>query len=640
MSFRGFKVCLFSFLLINHAFAQKSITDSVYAIKGIDVYGTRLETFAVGATVQKFDTTQLLLRKAESISQLLSSSGANVKATGVSGLSTLSLRGGGSTHTTVIWNGLNIQSTMSGTTDFSNFPVSMFNSVRLQYGGSGTLFGSGAVAGVMHLSSGNILQQPNNVSVATSVGSANTKSGINSVKQGSGNVAVSIKAYLYTSDNDYKFINTAKIGSPKDTISNAEATQKGVTGDLAVEINKNIAWYVAGWYQHSDKNLQTSISNTSPNQSFQKDDQLYTSSNLRFANDKVSLNLKNGYIYNKIDYNNPLVDIDKRGVNHLNTIVNEVESKLRVNRNNELLAGINFTKELAYSNKYIGSRAHRNRLSAFGAFKSSLISNRLTTVVSLRDELVDNDIIPLVASLGADVQISKQIVLKGNISKNYRLPSLNDLYWGVTPFAQGNPELEPESGWTGEVSLNHRYSNKSSKLESSVTFFRTYINNWIIWQLNSLNRWQPQNFNTGKTFGAEINSAFAKKVGIVSTEIIGFYTYTHARVRSKNSGEKVMPYSPEHKFNGSMSFTVKNFLLRYSHTFNYVRYVDLAGTKLPYYNLGDLSAGYRFKMGRSKSEIVFNINNIWNTNYQVTQSYAMPLRYYTIALNVDINTNH
>ncbi len=633
-------IWLFILLLVDKSYSQKSITDSVYAIKGIDIYSTRLETFAIGATVQKFDSTLLLLHKAVSISQLLSNSGANVKATGVSGLSTLSLRGGGSTHTTVIWNGLNIQSSMSGTTDFSNFPVSMFNSVRLQYGGSGTLFGSGAVAGVMHLSSGNILLQPNNVSVTTSLGSASTKSGLISIKQGNSRVAASIKAYLYKSDNDYSFINTTKIGSPKDSISNAEATQQGVTGDLAVKINKNITWYVAGWYQHSDKNLQTPISNTTPNESFQKDDQLYTSSNLRFANDKTTINLKNGYIYNKIDYNNPLVDIDKRGVNHLNTIVNEVESKLRVNRNNELLAGINFTKEFAYSNKYIESRANRDRLSAFGAFKSSFFSDKLTTVVSFRDELVDNGIIPLVASLGADYQVSKQIVLKGNISKNYRLPSLNDLYWGVTPFAQGNPDLKPESGWTGEISLNHKYSSQSNKFENSVTFFRTHINNWIIWQLNNLNKWQPQNFNTGKTFGVEINSAFAKKIGIVYSEIIGFYTYTHARVLSKNSGEKVMPYSPEHKFNGSINFAIKNFLLRYSHTFNYIRYVDLAGTNLPYYNLGDLSAGYKFKMGRSKSEIVFNINNIWNTNYQVTQSYAMPLRYYTIALNVDINTNH
>ncbi len=640
MSFRSLLIWLFILLLVDKSYSQKSITDSVYTIKGIDVYGSRLETFAVGATVQKFDSTLLLLRKAESISQLLSNSGANVKATGVSGLSTLSLRGGGSTHTTVIWNGLNIQSSMSGTTDFSNFPVSMFNSVRLQYGGSGTLFGSGAVAGVMHLSSGNILLQPNNVSVTASLGSASTKSGLISIKQGNSKVATSIKAYSFASKNDYRFINTTKIGSPKDTISNAEATQQGVTGDLALKINKNIAWYVAGWYQHSDKNLQTPISNTTPNQSFQKDDQFYTSSNLRFANDKVTFNLKNGYIYNKIDYNNPLVDIDKRGVNHLNTIINEVESKLGVNQNNELLAGFNFTKEFAYSNKYVESRANRNRLSAFGALKSSFLSKRLTTVISLRDELVDNNLIPLVASLGADFKLSKGITIKGNFSKNYRLPSLNDLYWGLTPFAQGNSDLKPESGWSGEVSLNHKYSNQSSKFENSITFFRTYINNWIIWQLNSMNRWQPQNFNTGKTFGVEINPAFAKKIGIISLEIIGFYTYTHARVLSKNSGEKVMPYSPEHKFNGSINLTIKNILLRYSHTFNYARYVDLAGTKLPYYNLGDFSAGYGFKMGKLKSEIVFNINNTWNTSYLVTQSYAMPLRYYSLALNVDINTNH
>ena len=182
MSFKSFTIWVFTCFIVIQLQAQKSITDSIYTIQGIDVYCTRLESFALGATVQQFDSTALRNHKSESLSNLLSYSGASIKSNGAGGLSTLMLRGGGSSHTSIIWNGLNIQSPMSGSTDFSIFPVNMFSSVKLQYGGSGTLFGSGAVAGVVHLSSGNLLTMPNGSSVTLGLGSANIKSSLVSIK--------------------------------------------------------------------------------------------------------------------------------------------------------------------------------------------------------------------------------------------------------------------------------------------------------------------------------------------------------------------------------------------------------------------------------------------------------------------------
>lgn len=638
MSFKSFTIWVFTCFLVIQLQAQKTIADSIYQIKGIDVYSTRLEAFAVGATVQQFDTVLLRLHRTESISQLLGNSGANVKSTGVSGLSTMSLRGGGSTHTSIVWNGLNIQSPMSGSTDFSILPVSMFSSVQLQYGGSGTLFGSGAVAGVVHLSSGNILTTSNGISASVGYGSANSKNGFISAKQGNKKIAASIKALWSGSDNDFYFNNTVDIKRNKEQITNAEATQIGVAGDVAIKLSKSTQWSMSSWYHQSDRNLQTPMSNANPDSTNQKDYQLLASSNLRYVQETFSLNLKSGLIHGRIYYTDPLTKIS---INQFNSIINELEGKLKTFNDGELLVGINHTKELAKSDSYLDKRADRTRISFFSSYKFALLSNRLKAAISMRDEYLDNRFLPLVLSLGLETMLEYGITIKGNISKNYKIPSMNDLYWGKTTFAEGNPKLISESGWSGEVGISHKYSKNNIFAESSLTLFRTYINDWITWQPNELNVWTPNNVDIGKTYGVDLKALIKAQVGKSTYSANGFYTYTNAKLISDSTGvEKVMPYTPKHKFTGSFSVNHKRFFARYSHTFNYIRYKNFAKDKLPYYNLGDLSTGYQFKLKKSKAEIVFSIHNIWNTDYQVTASYAMPLRYYSLALNVDINTNH
>ncbi len=638
MSFKSLTIWAFTCFLVIQLQAQKSITDSIYTIKGIDIFSTRLESFALGATVQQFDSITLSNHKTEPLSNLLSYSGASIKSNGAGGLSTIMLRGGGSSHTSVIWNGLNIQSPMSGSTDFSIFPVSMFSSVKLQYGGSGTLFGSGAVSGVVHLSNGSLLTMPNGSSITFGLGSANSKSSLVSIKDGNSRVAASIKLFTLESDNDYEFYNSTKKDSPKEFISNAEVSQLGIAADIALQLSNSTSLSLASWYQNSDKNLQTRMSNLTPDSSNQKDNQIYTSSNLKFTKDKISLSIKNGFLYGDINFIDPINNINAD--NHFNSIINELEGKFRIGENHEILLGLNHTTELAYSDSYISKKVQRERTSLFGSYKISLIENRLKTAFSIRDEIIDSKATPYVFSIGTDLTLTKSLTLKGNISKNYRIPTLNDLYWANTTFAEGNPNLLPESGWSAEIGLAHQISNQNFRFESSATFFRTYINDWIIW-LDAQGKYKPFNADKGKTYGGEAKVSLAVKDSKTSILFDGFYTYTHSRVyQNQSSVGEPMIYTPNHKFAGSLTLKWQDLIVKYSHTFNYKRYIDFASLPLPYYNLGDFSTGYRFKNKSVRGEINFQIHNIWNTDYQLTASYAMPLRYYSLALTVDINSNY
>ena len=72
--------------------------------------------------------------------------------------------------------------------------------------------------------------------------------------------------------------------------------------------------------------------------------------------------------------------------------------------------------------------------------------------LTLREELYDDEFSPLIPALFVDGELIRggKLVLKGSLSRNYRYPTLNDLYFQPG----GNPDLKPEKGWSYDVGLD------------------------------------------------------------------------------------------------------------------------------------------------------------------------------------------
>lgn len=617
--------------------AQTGISDSVFQIAEVRVYANLRDAHVAGATIQTFDSISLKQFSNRTLSDLLGTGGVSIKSYGLGGLSTIALRGGGASHTTIVWNGLNIQDPMNGGINLSLLPVNMFNTVRLQYGGYGTYYGSGAVTGILHLTSSSSTEQPNGVSTSLAYGSANTKDATTSLKWGNKRYAVSIKGNLQKSDNDFEFINTYKINSPREEISNAQAKQWGVMGNLDLKVSDNANWNISGWYQFNDKDLQTLMSSTLPSQANQVDKNLMASSNLKWSLGKKSVLLKNGFINGKNKYSNS--QVGEYSNNRYVSIINETEAKIPMGSVGEFIAAVNYTNERAKSDSYI-KRPERNRIAVLGSLNFKLIDRKLISTLSARNEMVDGDAKPAVYSLGIDYRIFEIISIKSSISKNYRIPTLNDLYWTSTTYSEGNPNLKPESGWSGEFGVGYSPRMSYSGLSVSATMFWTNIDDLIVWLSDpeiSAGKWKPFNLNSSKTYGFEGKASLKFNIYSIRFAVDGFYTYTHSKVVSPdNYRGSEMVYAPEHKFNGTLRLQWRALGISYIHLFTGERYTDATNT-LPYFNLGDLSVDYSFRLRPGKINLRFSVNNIWDTNYQLIAAYAMPLRNYMLALTVDIN---
>ena len=112
---------------------------------------------------------------------------------------------------------------------------------------------------------------------------------------------------------------------------------------------------------------------------------------------------------------------------------------------------------------------------------------------------------PLIPAIFTDYVIYNKLnlVAKASISRNYRFPTLNDLYF----LPGGNPNLKNESGFTYDAGLSFDFG-KSDKfnIKGGVTWFDSRIDNWIIWLPTTKGFFSPRNIKKVHAYGVESNA--------------------------------------------------------------------------------------------------------------------------------------
>lgn len=635
MHFRYLLANLLTIVTIQSFTGQNQSGDGDIWLNEVTVRSHRLEEFAIGAMVEKTDTTLALLLANSSLSDLLSSgSNLQVKTYGPGGLSTFSLRGGGNAHTAVMWNGINIQSPMNSGVNLSAMPALFFKDVKIQHGGAGTLYGSGAMSGVVHLNGENLFLRPNQLSAALGYGSFLSPSANVSLKFGNERQAFAISTFAKKSNNDFEFVNTARMDRPVQRQQNAGYSQAGILTDAHIRTSHNTMLTAGLWLQHFDKDIQTQMFKTRPDTAVQIDNNLMGAVNFKWFGNSKQLNIKQGIIVNEITYTDYIIPTNS-GQNQSLSFVSEVESRININRH-IWSVGANYTREQGKSDGYRATES-RDRLALFSFLHLKSRNNKLTTVLSVRDEMTNGELHPMVFALGSDYRLFAPLTLKGNISKNYRIPTFNDLTWAESSYARGNPDLKPESGWSGDLGLAIDKKNGQTAVAASATAFITHVENWIIWLQGSDNVWMPTNKKTGMSRGLELRMQNSHKTGNNLLQVNLSYNFIHSRLRTDDLYDgRQMTYIPRHSTNGMFSWSLNNLTTAFILNASGERYYDSTNTLEPYIT-GDLMTSYKIPFSTSAVTVTFRIANIWNTSYQTTAWYAMPNRHYEAGLRYNIN---
>ncbi|MCC6370193.1 MAG: Plug domain-containing protein, partial [Bacteroidia bacterium] len=154
------RACLKTFLLFVSVCgfwlkAQVTVPLDLVEIKVIKYNFSQL-----GKRVESIDSLSKEQFRFNSLADVLNfNSQVYIKSYGPGALASTALRGGNAAQTAVLWNGFNLQNAMLGQTDLSLLPSVLFENVEIEYGGSSSLWGSGAVGGSIRLNNTPLFSQ-------------------------------------------------------------------------------------------------------------------------------------------------------------------------------------------------------------------------------------------------------------------------------------------------------------------------------------------------------------------------------------------------------------------------------------------------------------------------------------------------
>ena len=219
-----------------------------------------------------FSSSLLSQNLSENIATFLSQqSGIFIKSYGVSGLAAPSTRGTNFGHTAIIWNGFNIQSPMNGGLDLALLPISLVDDIKMQYGGSSALFGSGSIGGTLHLDNQPKFETKLYGIVGGKIGSFNNVAQYSKIGFGTKKTATSFNFFHSSGKNDFTYIKGNKLQS----VVNSASKNWNVGFNEKIKLVNSQELSFNFWYQDSYRQIPPSATSNN-NLGLQEDKSIKT----------------------------------------------------------------------------------------------------------------------------------------------------------------------------------------------------------------------------------------------------------------------------------------------------------------------------------------------------------------------------
>ena len=668
---KRYTVILFLVFASVCAFATEDDPTSMFykgvELKDVTVYGKR-PLSDVGTTKTTFDSTMLKENIAQSMADVLGThSSLFVKSYGRATLSTVSFRGTSPSHTQVTWNGMRINNPMLGMTDFSMIPSYFIDDASLLHGTSSVNETGGGLGGSVKMSTKPAKANGFGLQYVQGVGSFNSFDEFLRLTYGDKHWQVSTRVVLATSPNNFTYRNHDKKENIYDEYMNivdqyypVEENKSGAYKDFHI---LQEAYYNTGtghkiglnaWYLQSSRELPmltTDYADETAFENLQRERTFRGILSYDFIKGSFKLAAKAGYINTfmaydyKRDVGNGIMASMTESRSFVNTAYAQAGAEYFISDEWLFTANLAFYQHFVESRDkniikvdggkaIVGYKKARAELSGAVSVKWQPI-DRLGMSLVLRDEMYGTEFSPIIPAFFIDGILWPKINLtaKASVSRNFRFPTLNDLYF----LPGGNPDLKRESGWTYDAGLSFNYIKEGiCNISGSATWFDSYVKDWIIWLPTTKGFFSPRNIKDVHAYGVELKSSNKFHLSENWTlDLDGTFSWTP----SINNGEpmseadksvgKQLPYVPEFVANVSGKISYKTFSFLYKWSYYSERYtmssndLSLSG-KLPTYFMSNITIEKLLRFSWSDISIKFNINNLFNEEYLSVLSRPMP----------------
>ena len=662
---RFFYILVIALCLAHVALAQDDVRRNI-AIKEVTVYGQR-PMKDIGVQRTRIDSAVLKENVSLSMADVLAfNSSIFVKSYGRATLSTVSFRGTSPSHTQVTWNGMKINSPMLGMTDFSMIPSYFIDDASLLHGTSSVNETGGGLGGAVRLSTKPAQADGFGLQYVQGVGSFKTFDEFLRLTYGDDHWQLSTRAVYSSSPNDYKYRNRDKKENIYDDEMNIigsyypiERNRSGSYKDLHLlqEVYYNTGhgdrFGLNAWYINSNRELQMLTTDYGDAADFDNRQREHTFRGVLSWDHLRSdwkLAAKAGYIHTWMAYDyerdpgNGIMQTMTRSRSRINTFYGQADGEYYLDKwlftasltaHQHMVESRDKNIILQQGNKaVVGYDTNRMELSSSLSAKWRP-SDRVGVSAVLREELFGDTFSPLIPALFVDGVISQRgnIMAKASLSRNYRFPTLNDLYF----LPGGNPDLRPERGWTYDADLSFAVGRDGVySLSGSASWFDSYISDWILWLPTTKGFFSPRNVKDVHAYGVELQSSLEVALSpSMQLTLDGTYSWTP----SINEGEpmspadksvgKQLPYVPEHTATLTGRLTWRSWSLLYKWNYYSKRYtmssndLSLSGT-LPTYFMNNVTLEKGLSFAWADLSLKLAVNNLFDEEYLSVLSRPMP----------------
>jgi vitamin B12 transporter len=614
-------VSLFLYLFLPSTLFSQAVSDTL-ALDEITVQSTRFDTEKKHQpiSVTRFSANQLDVYGSGDISAIIERrSSAMIRNYGPGGLSNLSMRGYSPGRTQVVWNNFNLNDPVNGVFDLSLMPANFIQSMELSAGNSSTAYGSSAAGGTLYLDSGAGKSQYSGWQTFGSYGQ-----NIQGIKasQRFGNWHAGLALQREGSDNDYDYQFEGE------TQSRVHNRVEGLHGMLN-----------AG-YQTDDINIQTTlwlygVENESPGSLYfpsesavQDDRALRSATGIEYKTNQSVIYSNIIYSDADTDYTDPAFGIESE--TNIKSFSNEVGWK------QQWLKQLKTDQSVTFSvNRVESTNFEQNESQFYFAYRLNTELNPTETLRlfgGLRYDYYEVAGDAVSGSLGANYRLLKDLlILKGQWSRNFVSPTLNDLFWPNG----GNPDLEPETNhkFEGGLISIYEYGDGFGRLETEAVGFFSRQMDGIQWLFGSEGL-SVRNVNEIETSGIELSVRkelqFSSKLRL-HAELGSDYTkaiVSDDEMNPDTEGDQLV-YVPEWSHRAHLKADLSKFSM--GADFRYIgdRYTtqdNSLSDPLNSYRYVDLFAQVRIPFNSVQMKLSGRVQNVTDQEFQFIDGYPMPGR--------------
>ncbi|MCJ7932891.1 MAG: TonB-dependent receptor [Chryseobacterium sp.] len=594
-------------------FGQEKAIDTVYLF---DSQMNKVKLFHHVTSITNEDAE----KNSTNLSELLRfQSPVYIKENGRGAVSSPSFRGTTAQQTAFVWNGININSSFLGQGDINNIALFGYDQIGIKAGGGSVIYGSGAIGGSIHLNNNLDFNRGFHASLFSELASFNTYN--NFVKGAYSNDKFSFKVSgnHSISRNDYK---VQENGGKSYTNDNGQYYNTDVNIAAAYKIapHHQISWIseIFNGRQHYPVHFGNLEEKTKYHTQNIRSLISWDWNKLRFSNSfRAAYTEENFQYFDNIDGPETSGGAGKNYIlkNDFNYFLN---SKWNIN----IIGEFQVNKGNGEGTSRIG-RISRNAGSIAGLLRY-FATKDLRFEAGIKKDFVEDISSPVLFSFSGKWNAAKWYDLGINVSRNFRAPSFNDLYWSPG----GNLNLKPETSYQFEL----RNLFKLGDVKLSIAPYYMNIRDMIRWLPAASGYYAAFNTSRVESYGLESQLEFEKKLGkhILKTNL--GYSYTKS---TDLDTQKQLMYVPLHKLTGSIDYQYDFVKIYVQGMFNGLTYTDSNEKRSealdPYFVM---NAGVNATFLKNYT-VGFKVNNIVNETYYTMLSYPLPQRNYRVSLNIN-----